>query len=298
VRWPFLLLALALIAPAAAEARTFDGRVAKVVDGDTVKVKEGSKTRAFNLAGVVAPTGGACFAAESKAGLGRLLARNAAVKVRTTGAGARISRAGTSVNRSVVKRGLARARSGGGAFGAQLREDQAAARAAGRGLHSACRTPDPGPPKPDEDPPPSGDLTGKAAIDRMKAELTGMFFRNFSSGSNSSSTYTIHWCPGSAWRSFTESLFSSGGTSFSSRREYLGNPWNVTEAEIKENGNRYALVAATARSTATNSGPEPLEGDPNSSTRFEFENGQWYWAGEPAQAFPGEANCQPVLDHG
>jgi hypothetical protein len=269
------------------------------VDGDTVKVKEGSKTRAFNLAGVDAPTGGECFASESKAGLKRMLGRNAAVKVRTTGAGARIFRGGKNINRAVVKGGLARARSGGGAFGALLREDESAARGSGRGLHGACGgSPEPGPQDPDDNPPASGDITGKAAIDRMKAELTGMFFRNFSSGSSSSTTYTIHWCPGGNWRSFTESLFSSGGTSFNSRREYLGNPWNVTEAEIKANGTRHAVVAATARSTATSSGPEPLEGDPNSSVRFDFENGQWYWAGEPAQAFPDEANCQPALDHG
>jgi endonuclease YncB( thermonuclease family) len=296
VRWPSLLVVLVLALPAAAEARTFTGKVAKVVDGDTVRVKEGSKTRAFNLAGVAAPTGAACFASASKAGLGRILKKDSAVKVRTTAAGARIIRAQKNVNRAVVKRGLARAKGGGGAFGALLREDEAAARAAGRGLHSACRSPDPRPPDPDPDPP-SGDITGQAAIDRMEDELTGMSFRNFSSGSNSSTTYTIHWCPNGIWRSYTESLFSSGGTSFNSRREYLGDSWRVTEAAIKQDGTRHAMIAGTARSTASSDGPQPIEGDPNISVRFEFANGQWYWAGEPAQSFDG-ADCRPVLDHG
>lgn len=297
MRWPSLLLVLVLALPAAAEARTFNGHVSKVVDGDTVRVKVGSKKRAFNLAGVAAPAAGACFAVEAKAALVRMLKRNAAVKVRSTRSGARIFRAGKSINRAVVKGGFARAKSGGGAFGARLRSDEAAAKAAGRGLHSACAPPGTGtPPGPDPAPVP-GDVTGQAAIDQMEAELTGMFFRNFSSGSSSSTTYTIHWCPNGDWRSFTESLYSSGGTSFSSRREYLGNPWNVTEALIKEDGTRYAVIGATIRSTASNDGPEPV-GDPNTATRFDFVDGQWYWAGEAAQAFPGEADCGPVLDHG
>lgn len=288
----------------AAAAATFNGHVSKVVDGDTIKVKVGSKTRAFNLAGVDAPVGGECFAAEAKAKLARMLKDRAAVELKTTRSGAKVTHDGASVNRTLVKRGFARAKDGGGAFGERLRSDEAAAEAAGRGLHAACAPPDPPsgtdpPPGVDPTPPPaSGDITGQAAIDQMEQELTGMLFRNFSSGSGSSTSYYIHWCPNDDWRSFTEALYSSGGFSFSSRDEYLGNPWNVAEALIKADGTRYAIVRGTARSYASSSGPGSVEGDPNIEVRFDFADGQWYWAGSAAQAFPGEADCQPVLDHG
>lgn len=134
-----LVLAALLAVPAVAEARTFRGTVASVVDGDTVRIKAGSSTRAFDLAGVVAPRPAACFGRQAKARLTRLLPKRGAVKVVTVGRrGAQIVRRSTNVNRSMVRSGHARARTGGGRLGARLRRDEAAANARALGLHKAC----------------------------------------------------------------------------------------------------------------------------------------------------------------
>ena len=141
-----VVLAALLAVPAVAEARTLRGAVASVADGDTVRVKAGGKTRAFDLAGVVAPRAGACFGTQAKARLTRLLPRRAAVKIVTVGRrGAEIFRRKASINRTMVLGGHARARAGGGRLGAALRRDEAAAKARSLGLHKACA---PAPPVP------------------------------------------------------------------------------------------------------------------------------------------------------
>ena len=69
------LVLLAGAAPASAAT------VVRVVDGDTVKVRDGGKTRSVDLAGVDAPEAGACQGAEAKRGLAKLLPAGATVKL-------------------------------------------------------------------------------------------------------------------------------------------------------------------------------------------------------------------------
>ena len=102
--------AVALFVPVApATAAT----VVRVVDGDTVKVREDGKLRTVDLAGVNAPERGACASTEARRGLARLLPAGARVRLqRDADAPARaryVFRGDRLVNAAVLRRGLARA---------------------------------------------------------------------------------------------------------------------------------------------------------------------------------------------
>jgi endonuclease YncB( thermonuclease family) len=64
-------LALALLAPAAARAEFFDGRVIRVFDGDTIEVRVGADARRIRLSGIDAPERGQPWAERSKQALSR-----------------------------------------------------------------------------------------------------------------------------------------------------------------------------------------------------------------------------------
>ena len=66
---PLALLALAVAAPAAAEF--FEGRVVKVVDGDTIDVLVGHEPRRVRLSGIDTPERGQPWAAKAKQALAR-----------------------------------------------------------------------------------------------------------------------------------------------------------------------------------------------------------------------------------
>ena len=303
-----ILAALLLAVPAAAQGATLRGKVAKVVDGDSVSVKVGKRARTFDLGGINAPelsgdAAATCFGNEAKARLARLLKKGRAVKVRTLGGRrAEVVAGRLNVNRAMVRGGHARALAGGGRRGAQLRKDEAVAQQNGAGLHRACApasgtpgAPAPGGTEPAPTPTPTapGDVTGQAAIDQLTTELRDMHFARFKSGNDSSESFHLHLCGDSRFRYFTEFLYSNFGHS---RSESLGQPWNVTEAVIKPNGDRGAVVKGTITSEASSSGPQPVE-DPNAESVLENFSGQWYWNREPAQASPGQASCDPVLQH-
>ena len=95
------------VAPAAAAT------VVRVIDGDTVKVRDDGKLRTVDLAGVNAPERGACAGTEARRGLARLLPAGARVRLqRDADAPARaryVFRGGRLVNAAVLRRGLARA---------------------------------------------------------------------------------------------------------------------------------------------------------------------------------------------
>ena len=281
-RRTLLLLAAALAAaPASAEGAALRAKVASVTDGDTVKLKAGKKTRAFSLAALDAPEGSACFAAEAKAQLAKLLPRGARVSAAARGRSATITRGRTNVNRAMVRGGFARA------VGSRLAGDEAAAKAAGAGLWTACAAqpgPSPGPaPTPDPQPQPPapqpGDVTGQAAIDQMTAQLRDGRWRTFTSSAQSSTEYIFNLCGDNSFLRTVESAF--GGRTF-----VAGEPWRVTEAQIKADGTyRGARVEGTV--TAADPG-----WDSNTYVAIlEQLNGQWYWDGDAAQHFPGSANC-------
>ena len=100
--------AMALFVPVApATAAT----VVRVVDGDTVKVRDDGKLRTIDLAGVNAPEREACASTEARQGLARLLPAGARVRLQRDAdapAGARyVFRGGRLVNAAVLRRGLA-----------------------------------------------------------------------------------------------------------------------------------------------------------------------------------------------
>lgn len=276
-----LVVAMALAIPSLSEAAALRAKVASVTDGDSVKLKIGTRTRAFSLAALNAPERTECFAAESKAKLKSLLPRNARVRAAARGRSATITRGRTNVNKAMVRGGFARA------VGSKLASDEAAAKAAGVGLWTACAagpTP-PGPtPPPQPDPQPApGDTTGQAAIDRMTKELENGRWRMFTSGSQSSTEYIFNLCADKTWLYTSESAF--GGRLFQA-----GQPWKVTDGFIQADNNfRGAVVEATI----TNG--DPPRDNPNFRALLQVRvtDGveQWYWDGDPAQHFPGAANC-------
>jgi len=302
---PALAIAVVFGVSAQAEARTLRGAVVKVVDGDSVRVKVGERTRTFHLAGVDAPelrgdAASACYGKQARKRLSRLLGRRT-VRVRIVrGRNAELLRGRKNVNRAMVAGGHARAKAGGKRRGALLRKAEARARARNRGLHGSClptggdppvaNVPTPGSPAP-------GDQTGQEAIAELTSSLTGMAFRRSTSSGDATTNYQLHLCPGGAFRYWTQESYSSGGTSFNVRSESLGQPWRVTEALVKADGSRAARVQGTVTSQASDSGPEPVS-EPEAIVRVDLSGGQWHIDGEPVLAFPGAASCAPLLSHG
>ena len=290
-RAALLVVATALAIPSLAEAAALRAKVASVTDGDSVKLKVGKRTRAFALAALNAPEGTECFAAEAKAKLKSLLPRGARVRGSTRGRSATLTRGGKNVNRELVRGGFARA------VGSRLAPEEAAAKAAGAGLWTACQAgppapPGPAPPGPTPPPDPSnpspaphpGDTTGQAAIDRMTQELRSGRWRKFSSTAQSSTEYILNLCADDTWLRTVQS--NVGGVVFDA-----GQPWKVTEALIKADG---SYRGASIEGTITNS--DPPSTDPTYFATLEVlvaadGSEQWYWSQEPAQYFPGAANC-------
>lgn len=199
-----LLIAAVVALPSVSEAATLRAKVASVTDGDSVKLKTGKRTRAFSLAGLNAPEGSECFAAQAKSKLAKLLPRGAPVKASASGRSATVTRGRTNVNRAMVRGGFARA------VGSRFAADETAARSAGAGLWTACPAPPspPGPTPPGPTPPPGpenppapapGDITGQQAIDRMTQELRDGRWRKFTSSAQSSTEYILNLCADNTW---------------------------------------------------------------------------------------------------
>lgn len=149
--------AAVLVFPAAATAKTMRGKVVRVTDGDSVRVKTGKRTRTYGLLGVRAPARGDCFARESKRRLRKLLPRRARVRLVTEkGAGRRrayVFRRRSFVNAAMLASGHARP-DGTVELRRGARLERAAERGSARGLWRACEqqpeTQTPLPPPSDE----------------------------------------------------------------------------------------------------------------------------------------------------
>jgi endonuclease YncB( thermonuclease family) len=299
------ILALAMLAlpvfPAEAGARVLRGKVVKALDGDSLRVKVGARTRTYNLAGIDAPERRDCYGTKARTRLNRLVRRKA-VRLRVVrGRAVEVMRGRRNVNRAMVASGHARAEAGGGRRGARLRKDEARARARARGLHRACAPAGAAPPDGGVPPAPvnpvAGDVTGPAAIAALTATLEGMAFSRSVSSGGSTTNYQLHLCAGGAFRYWSHASYSSGGTFFNVRNESLGQGWTVTDAVVKPDGTRAAALRGTIVSQANNDGPEPVT-TPETTARVDFAGGQWYVDGEPVLAEPGAASCAPLLEHG
>ena len=219
---PILALATVLtalaVAPSAANAA--GATVVKVVDGDTVRIKEDGRTRTVELRGVDAPEKADCHGAEAAKALKRLLPRGARVQVRNGS----IKRAGKRVNEALVRSGDARA------TGGQLTAAQDAARQAGRGLWAACPAPPTPPPTGGTPPPPPSDvLTGDAAIQRARTDMQGRKFTRIRTTTFSSTESRLHLCSDGSFLDQVWTYSDFGGTTYG---EYRGR-WEVIAAEYR-----------------------------------------------------------------
>ena len=228
--------AVALFLPVApATAAT----VVRVVDGDTVTVRDDGKLRTVDLAGVNAPARGACASTDARRGLARMLPAGARVRLQRDAdapAGARyVFRGGRLVNAAVLRRGLARigdtgelSRRAGLEAAAQNAQQQR------KGIWKSCEPSPPQPPSPSPQPP-SG---GPEAVTRARADLAGrMFIKITSTSILNSSEARLHLCrDGYAVLDTSWSNDASGGSG-ASRTE---GSWEVVSAD-------YTATTATAR---------------------------------------------------
>ena len=228
--------AVALFVPVApATAATVD----RVVDGDTVKVRDDGKLRTIDLAGVNAPERGACASTEARHGLARLLPAGARVRLQRDAdapSGARyVFRGGRLVNAAVLRRGLARTGDTGElSKRAGLEAAAQDAQQQRKGIWKSCEPSPPQSPSPSPQPP-SG---GPEAVTRARADLAGrMFIKITSTSILNSSEARLHLCrDGYAVLDTSWSNDASGGSGVSR----IEGSWEVVSAE-------YTATTASAR---------------------------------------------------
>lgn len=165
----------------AAEAATTRGEVARVVNGDTIRVVSGGATRSVRLLGVDAPGRRDCFGAEAATALRRMLPRGAAVRLTKDGRrrGAYVRSTGKLINQAMLAGGFATAdRVGRLRKGDRLNAAAGRAEAAQLGLWGACEKAAPPPPAPPAAPPV---VPGAAERDRLRSALAGDVLRHFES---------------------------------------------------------------------------------------------------------------------
>lgn len=214
------ILAFTMLALFAGAGEASAATVVRVVDGDTVKVRDGGRTRSVNLAGIDAPEAGACQGAEAKRALARLLPAGASVRVQHS----YVYRGGKLVNAALVRQGFARAT---GTRSALVSAEQAAKKA-GKGIW-ACAAP----PQPQPQP-----QTGQPAIDRARTDLADRMFTKITTPSVLRTTESrLHLCKDGY--AVHDTFYSSGATDTSSSSRSEGQ-WEVVSAE-------YTATTAKAR---------------------------------------------------
>jgi micrococcal nuclease len=228
-------LALATFALLLAAGPARAATVVRVVDGDTVKVRDGGRTRAVDLAGVDAPEAGACQGAEAKSALAKLLPALASVKlVRDAHAPATaryVYRAGKLANVALVRAGLARASAGGLSKHAALASAERAAQKTGKGVWS-CTAPPP---------------AGQPALDRARTDLADRMFTHIETPSVlRTQENRLHLCK-DGYAAY-DTFYSSGATDVTSSSRTEGQ-WEVVGAE-------YTATSATARVRVFNAAGE------------------------------------------
>jgi endonuclease YncB( thermonuclease family) len=208
------------LADSARAART--ATVARVIDGDTVALKDGRKV---DLVGVTVPP---CYAAQARAKLRQLLPARAKVRLRSEPKQRRaryVFRGSKLINAELIRAGAAQAAPEGLEQAAKLTSAEAAAKSRAAGLWTTC-TPQPAPaPPPSEDP-----------KQRAQRDLRGRDFIRITTTTFSSSESHLNLCSDGT---FVEdvSTYSDFGGSTSGR--YTGR-WEVTAA---------AYEATSARAT-------------------------------------------------
>jgi micrococcal nuclease len=137
-----LALLAAALAPAAGHARSFDAKVLRVIDGDSIVVRDqrANRVHEIRLAGIDAPELGQPWGIQSRTALRRMVdARTVRIEVtdrdRYNRLVARVWQGRTHVNAAMARNGHAWAY-GRNPQDSDIRTGQNEARAAGRGLWS------------------------------------------------------------------------------------------------------------------------------------------------------------------
>ena len=196
--------------------------VAKVLDGDTVALKDGRKV---DLLGVEVP---ACYATQARAKLRQLLPAKAKVRVQSDPghSGRYVFRGKTLVNAELIRAGAAQADAAGLKQTAKLTAAETAAKSATRGLWKTCApapTPTPSPVPPADDP-----------KQRAISDLKGRDFIRITTTTFSSSESHLNLCSDGSYVEDV-STYSDFGGSTSGR--YTGR-WEVVSATYDATGAR------------------------------------------------------------
>ena len=200
--------------------------VVRVVDADTVKVRDGGQTRVVDLAGVDPPEAGACQGSEAKRALAKLLPAGAPVKLgrdsHAPPSARYVYRRGKLVNVALIRQGFARASAAGLSKRSALISAEQAAQKAGTGVWS-CAAPPP---------------AGQTAIDRARADLADKMFTHIETPSAPRAQENrLHLCK-DGYAAY-DTFYSSGATDTTSSSRDEGQ-WEVVSAA-------YTATTATAR---------------------------------------------------
>ena len=166
--------------------------VTKVLDGDTVALKDG---RTVDLLGVeVSP----CYATQARTKLRQLLPRKAKVRVQGERGrpGRYLFRGKRLINAELIRAGAARAAAGDLKQAAALTSAESAAKTRTRGLWKTCPPADPRPGDPaptgQPTPTPTPPTTGDAAKQRARTDLQGRAFIRITTTTFSSAESHLH----------------------------------------------------------------------------------------------------------
>jgi endonuclease YncB( thermonuclease family) len=206
-------LALATFALLATAAPAHAATVVRVIDGDSVKVRDGGRTRIVDLAGVDAPEAGACQGAEAKSELAKRLPARASVKLardaHAPAAARYVYRRGKLVNVALVRAGLARANADGLSKRSALLAAEQAAQKAGTGVWGCA-----------------------APIDRARADLADKMFTHIETPSAlRTQENRLHLCK-DGYAAY-DTFYSSGATDTTSSSRDEGQ-WEVVSAQYTD----------------------------------------------------------------
>src|SRR5215207_1180533 len=231
-----LAILLLVLVPSAASA----AEVTKVVDGDTLKVRQDGRARTIQLLGIDAPEGKACDAAGAKRALARLLPRHSTVRLQkddaAPGSARYVFRGTKLINAAMLKAGHAVA----AAPDALDKHDKLLgaeqdAKAAGKGLWKSCPPPATG--GGGGAPGPGGGASGEDPRQKARDSLAGQMFIKLTQQSSSTTTEArLHLCK-DGYAVYDIVTISDLAGTFASRVE---GAWEVLDAQI-------AATNATAR---------------------------------------------------
>ncbi len=222
-------VALGISAPAHAAAPS--ASVVKVVDGHTVKVREGKRTRSVDLLGLEVP---ACHAAQAKAALEKLLPAKARVRLVNDGArkGRYVHRGSTFVNAALLRSGAAQGKDLAALKQARkLTGAETEAKAAKRGLWTTCAQPQPQP-QPQQAPPPGGQN------EQARKDLAGRVFTRITATTFSSTESHLNLC--------SDGSFIEDVSTYSDFGDTSTNPLTDSDATHQRYQGRWEVVSATS----------------------------------------------------